>query len=203
MGKKGLGEMNDNGERFANLCATSNLVIGGSVIHHRRIHKATWVSPDLPTENQIEHLYIAKEFRRSIQDVRVKRGADVSSIRPYHYLLVARLKMKLKKSWAEGPGQRYNTATVTLKDTTTQEEFKADLSNKLQVLEELLEEETIEQNAALPQRKISSDIKQLKNGISAGPDSIHAEAFKADVGTSVELLLPLVSKIWEEEEIPL
>ena len=28
MGQQGLGEMNDNGERFADLCATSDLVIG-------------------------------------------------------------------------------------------------------------------------------------------------------------------------------
>ncbi|KAH3868046.1 hypothetical protein DPMN_031182 [Dreissena polymorpha] len=48
-----------------------------------------------------------------------------------------------------------------------------------------------------------SAIKQLNNGISAGSDSLHAKAFKADVETIVELLHPLVSKIWEEEEIPL
>ena len=43
MGQQGLGEMNDNGERFADLCATSNLLIGGSFFQHRTIHKATWV----------------------------------------------------------------------------------------------------------------------------------------------------------------
>ena len=42
----------------------------------------------------------------------------------------------------------------------------------------------------------------MKNGKSAGPDSIPAKAHKADVETSVELLHPLFSKIWEEEEIP-
>ena len=47
----GLGEVNDNGERFADLCALSNLVIGGSVFQHKRIYKAAWVSPDLLTEN--------------------------------------------------------------------------------------------------------------------------------------------------------
>ncbi|EDO49884.1 predicted protein, partial [Nematostella vectensis] len=71
------------------------LVIGGSVFHHRRIHKATWVSPDLSTENQIDHLCIGKKFRRSLQNVRIKRGADVASD---HHLLVARLKLKLKKN---------------------------------------------------------------------------------------------------------
>ena len=31
MGRHGLGEMNENGERFADACALNNMVIGGSV----------------------------------------------------------------------------------------------------------------------------------------------------------------------------
>ncbi|KAL6459686.1 hypothetical protein MHYP_G00314450 [Metynnis hypsauchen] len=50
--------------------------------------------------------------------------------------------------------------------------------------------------------EIRSAIMQLKNGKSAGPDSIPAEALKADAMTSVELLYPLFCKIWEEEEVP-
>ena len=41
MGTHGLGEMNDNGERFSDFCAVNNMVIGGSVFPHKRIHKAT------------------------------------------------------------------------------------------------------------------------------------------------------------------
>jgi hypothetical protein len=52
------------------------------------------------------------------------------------------------------------------------------------------------------EEEISSAIKQLKNGKSAGPDSIPAEALKADVETSVDLQHTLLGKIWEEEEIP-
>ncbi|EDO46312.1 predicted protein, partial [Nematostella vectensis] len=129
MGQQGLGKMNDNGERFADLCAASNLVIGGSVFHHRRIHKATWVSPDLSTGNQIDHLCIGKKFRRSLQDVRVKRGADVASD---HHLLVARLKLKLKKNWTGGSSKRQRYNTITLKDSKKKEEFKVTLSNKFQ-----------------------------------------------------------------------
>ena len=79
----------------ASLCATSDLVIGGSFFQHRRIHKVTWVSPDLQTENQIDDMYIGKRFRRTLQDVRVRRGADVASD---HHLLVARLKLKLRRN---------------------------------------------------------------------------------------------------------
>lgn len=95
MGTHALGEVNENGERFANLCALNNLVIGGSIFPHKRIHKNTWRSPDNLTENQIDHLCISKKFRRSLQDVRVRRGADVASD---HHLVVARLKLKLKKN---------------------------------------------------------------------------------------------------------
>ena len=67
MGVHGLGVMNDNGERFVNACAANNIVIGGSVFPHKRIHKATWVSPDQVTENQIDHISINKMFRRSMR----------------------------------------------------------------------------------------------------------------------------------------
>ena len=142
MGRQGIGEMNDNGERFTDLCATTNLVIGGSVFQHKRIHKATWVSPDLRTVNQIDHVCIGKKFRRSLQDLRVKRGADVASD---HHLLVARLKLKLKRQYTERTthGLRYNTSL--LKDKVKQEEFKITLSNKFQVLHELLEDDTIDE----------------------------------------------------------
>jgi len=43
-GTHGLGDMKNNGEKFADLCAEHELVIGGSVFPHKRIHKATWVS---------------------------------------------------------------------------------------------------------------------------------------------------------------
>ena len=94
MGRQGLGKMNDNQERFTDLCATSNLVIRKSVFNHRRIHKETWVSLYLSTENQIYHLCIARKFHHFLQDVHVKRGADLAS----DHLLVARLELKLKRS---------------------------------------------------------------------------------------------------------
>ena len=89
-GAQGLGIMNENGKRFADMSSTNKLVIRGSIFLHKRIHKATWVSPDHVTDNQIDHFYISKTFRRSLQDVRVKRGADAASD---HHLLMATLKL--------------------------------------------------------------------------------------------------------------
>ena len=47
------------------------------------------------------------KFKRSLQDVRAKRGADVASD---HHLLTAELRLKLKKSRAEtsNNGKKFN-----------------------------------------------------------------------------------------------
>ena len=136
MGTQGLGQMNENGERFADLCAVSQLVIGGSIFPHKRIHKATWRSPDHVTENQIDHICISQKFRRSLQDVRVMRGADVSSD---HHLLTTTARLRLK---------RYNNTSSTrtkfnvglLRNKETQEAFKINLSNRFQPLQELMDD---------------------------------------------------------------
>jgi hypothetical protein len=56
MGQHALRKMNKNEEKFANLCGLHNLVIEDSIFANKKIHKATWVSPDNVTENQIDHL---------------------------------------------------------------------------------------------------------------------------------------------------
>ena len=88
--------MNENGERFADMCALNQLVIGGSIFPHKfkRIHKATWRSPDHVTEYQIDHICINQRFRSICKDVRVMRGADVASD---HHLVVTQIRMRLKK----------------------------------------------------------------------------------------------------------
>ena len=65
MGTHGLGQMNENGERFADLYALNQKVIGGSIFPHKRTHKATWISPNHVVENQIDDMCISRKFRRS------------------------------------------------------------------------------------------------------------------------------------------
>ena len=85
MGRHGEGEINANRELFVDMCAFNSMAIGGSIFPHKRMHKITWVFPDHHMENQIDHICISKRFRRSVQDVRVYRGADVASD---HHLVV-------------------------------------------------------------------------------------------------------------------
>ena len=134
MGTHGLGDMNNNGERFADLCAEYELVIGGSVIPHKRIHKATWVSPNYTVENQINHFCISRKFRRTLLDVRVMRGADASSD---HHLLMGKLQLiKLKQS-GRYVASRMKYDINSLKDPFIAQQFCITTRNKYQDLQDM------------------------------------------------------------------
>lgn len=94
MGKHGLGVLNDNGTRFLELCGGYDLVIGGTIFPHLECHKVSWVSPDMRTQNQIDHFAISRKFRSSLLDIRNKRGADVGSD---HHLMLAKIRLKISK----------------------------------------------------------------------------------------------------------
>ena len=73
-------------------CASHDLVTGGTIFPHKDCHKVTWVSPDHKTENQIDHVAVGRQWRRSLLNVRNKRGADIGS--DHH--LVAKFRMKIQ-----------------------------------------------------------------------------------------------------------
>ncbi|CAH8567366.1 unnamed protein product [Schistosoma curassoni] len=84
-------------------------------------------------------------FRRTMEDVRIKRVADIASD---HHLLVAKMKLKLRKYWKTGRtiSQKFNTAFLQV--TNKLNKFKIDLSNKFQAFHDLLNREgtTVESN---------------------------------------------------------
>ena len=79
MGRHGVGEQNENGELFSEFCKFNDLVIGATLFPHKPSHKKTWKSPDGKTKNHIDHITIDRKWRRSLHDVRVKRGADAAT----------------------------------------------------------------------------------------------------------------------------
>ena len=70
LGRHGLGEINDNGVRLIDFCATHELIVGASWFPYKQIHKYTWNSPDGVTRNEIDHILIAKHRRRCLEDLR-------------------------------------------------------------------------------------------------------------------------------------
>lgn len=132
MGKHGCGVMNENGERLADFCTMNNLVIGGTLFPHPDIHKLTWCSPNGRDRNQIDHLLVNGRWRRSLQDVIVRRGADVGSD---HHLVVATIKLKLRKTGMKANHTR-RFDVEKLKDPKLKSAFTLALKNRFQTLQE-------------------------------------------------------------------
>ncbi|XP_071151821.1 craniofacial development protein 2-like [Mytilus edulis] len=136
MGKHGLGEINNNGERLVEMCTMNNLVIGGTIFEHKNIHKATWVSPNGKVKNQIDHILINKKWRSSLLDVKVKRGADVYS--DHHPI-----RLKLRKNKCKTPSKIIDCGK--LKQPEIQQNFNIELKNRFEVLQ--LEENEFDINS--------------------------------------------------------
>ncbi|XP_061171309.1 uncharacterized protein LOC133180881 [Saccostrea echinata] len=81
-------------------------------------------------ENQIDHIAINGKWKRSLQDVRVKRGADVGSD---HHLVTAHIKLKLIKVAPKSNIRRINTGK--LRENKVRQDFRLELKNRFQVLQ--------------------------------------------------------------------
>ena len=138
MGVEGLGEVaNENGAHFISFCSANNLIIGGTFFKQKDIHKYTWTSPCGNYKNQIDHIAINKERRRTLRNVRSYRGADIGSD---HQLLIATLKLKLKAPNRNADRiPRFNT--TSLLEDECKEAFAIECRNRFAVLETLREEE--------------------------------------------------------------
>ena len=78
------------------------------------------------TENQIDHICISKKFRRTMEDVRARRGADAASD---HHLVVGKFKLRLKRHHrAKSQRAKYNIEHLSNAQVT--ERFKEILSQK-------------------------------------------------------------------------
>ena len=97
MGKCAIDEKrNTNGEKLLEFCQVNKLFIQGTRFPHKDIHKATWRSSVDKKTHQIDHIITNTRWRSCVDDVKVIRGADISSD---HLLVVADVKLH----WSRAP----------------------------------------------------------------------------------------------------
>ena len=99
IGKHSLHEnSNDNGTRVIDFATSRNMIVSSTYFEHKNIHKATWVSPDGRTKNQIDHVLIDGRHCLNVLDVRSCRGPNVDSD---HYLVkvVVRARVSIQHNW--------------------------------------------------------------------------------------------------------
>ena len=132
MEKHGVGDLTNNGERVINLWGDNKLIIGGTRLMHRNIHKLTRTSSDGRTQSQVDHIIINSKWRGSLQDVRAMRNANVGSD---HNLLVAKMTLKLRNAKI-GMTRNQQPDNSKLKDTLIMEKFSIMLRNRFSILQD-------------------------------------------------------------------
>lgn len=137
MGTEGIGDRNENGDILLDFCINNEMIVGGSQFMHKNIHKTTWNSPDGRTRNLIDHVLINRKWAKSMQDVKVHRGADVGSD---HQLVISKIKLKLRTLAKKSDHSSNQFDTFKLKNETYRRKFVLELRNRFQILEDQTEE---------------------------------------------------------------
>ena len=131
-------ERNDNGDRFVTFCASNNLAITSNMFPHKEVHKYPWTSPDGQHQNQIDHVVVRSRFKRSVQDTRVHRGADVGSD---HNLVITKAKLKLN-SRAKKQERSVTYEESKLRVPEIRQQFKLEPRNKFSIPQMLDQNDT-------------------------------------------------------------
>ena len=143
-------------------CAFSNMIIGGTIFPHRKIHKLTRTSPNRRDQNQIDHLTVNSMWRRSLLDVKMRSRADIGSD---DQLVTARMRLKLRTA---GPKTQINPRYDIggLQDPRNKSTFLLQLRNRFQVLN-LMDEPEVEEEYPMkrPWRSIFSEAGKNSLGI--------------------------------------
>ena len=94
VGKFGLRERNDRGDRLLQFAKLNNLYITNTKFKHKPSRKWTWESPDGNTKNMIDMILVNNRWKSSVNGCRSFPGADISSD---HNLVICNFKLYLKK----------------------------------------------------------------------------------------------------------
>jgi hypothetical protein len=63
-------DTNDNGSRLVDFALAHNLVVGGTLLIHKKIHNGSWRTPGGNAIIQIDHILIDATHRPNLLDVR-------------------------------------------------------------------------------------------------------------------------------------
>ena len=114
VGRYGLGKPNERGLELLQFCAINDLAITNTLFSHSTKRRATWVSPDNKTLNQIDYIIIQEKWKSKLKNSRAYHSADISSD---HFLLLANFVITHKKQKKiQKVPKRYDVDKLTGKD---------------------------------------------------------------------------------------
>ena len=136
IGKYGVTGLNENRRYLLLLCCSNGLHIMNTFFQHREVHKYTWYRPSMDQKSLIDFCIVLSDLFSDVLDVRVKRGAELSTD---HHLVVCSLR--LPKLW---PSNRsfviYRIKWEALEDKEVRKQFASSISSKFKQLPDVSED---------------------------------------------------------------
>ena len=113
VGKFGLGQRCNNGERLVDFASYNRLSVVSTRFQHPKKHLLTWYSNDGRTAHQLDHILISTRWATSVEDCRSYRGAETGNVNGTDHTMVrARLKLHLSSRPRPGGIRRINTTPL-------------------------------------------------------------------------------------------
>ena len=131
VGKHGLGERNERGERLLHFCIEKDMVVSNTTFEHPNRLLYTWKSPGDITRNQIDYILIKKRFRNSIKQCKTHPGADIASD---HNPLIAKVSVKLKRAMPKSMKKQKKIDWGKLDVPEEKEKYLIEVRNKYEAL---------------------------------------------------------------------
>ena len=130
LGKFGLGQRCENGERLINFAGLNRMFVSSTRFQHPRKHLLTWYSNDGKTAHQIDHVLIRSRWASSVENCRSYRAAEAgNSGGSDHVLVRAKLRLHLAAQRKVQRQKRLNVAALTHADQCLL--LNSELSSKL------------------------------------------------------------------------
>ena len=131
VGRFGIGNANDRGERLLQFCALNSLCIANTLYKQRNKSRLfTWLSPDGHTRNQIDYIILQNDNLKLLRNCRVYNSADIGSD---HSLLMMKILVSQKTKHRRKPDVKRFDVTK-LMDPVTSELFSQKIGGRFEPL---------------------------------------------------------------------
>ena len=148
------------------------LNVRSTTFPHKDIKKEAWYSADGRTASQIDHILISNRFTTAITDILQLRGLDIGSD---HNLLNINFKVKLRVK----TGNKYNEKRKMVniyQNPKWKQEYPIEINNKFEILENMDDEDSMDNNINEKWENIKTIIKENKQHLIQKDEC--TEAFK-------------------------
>ena len=139
IGRHGVAGLNENGRYLLQLCCSNGLRIMNTFFQHRDAHKYTWYRPSLGQKSLINFCIVSEDLFSDVLDVRVKRGAELSTD---HHLVVCSLRFS--KPWLNRQPKKspvaFRIKWEALEDKKVRKQFTSSMSSKFRQLPDVSED---------------------------------------------------------------